>query len=93
MNDMASMWYKQHYQQKISPHLTVAQRQDVANRISQLTLQAPIWTDPDTNHVEAFPELAPYVNATLSGLYLCAILESIVKELGVIPDMGKYENG
>jgi len=80
MFDMASGFYKLHYKEAIAPYLTNDQKLEIANRISAMTLKTPIWTDRETNHIEAFPELAPYVNTTLSGLYLCAILAAIVDE-------------
>ena len=79
-NDMASGFYRLHYREAIAPHLTNDQKLAVANRISELTLKSPIWTDRDTNHIGAFPELAPYVNIALSGLYLCTIMAAIVDE-------------
>ena len=80
MEEMASMWYKMHYQQAISPSLTLDQKLSIANKIGQLTLREPIWADRDTDRKGEFPELAPFVNVPLSGLYLCAILDGIVGE-------------
>ena len=80
MFDMASGFYKLHYQEAISPHLTDGQKQAVANRISTMTLRAPIWLDRDTNHIDDFPELQPHVRAKLTGLYLCTIIAAIVDE-------------
>lgn len=78
--DMAPSFYKLHYKEAIAPYLTNDQKLAVANRISAMTLKAPIWTDKDANWLADFPELQPYVNTTLSGLYLCAIMEAIVNE-------------
>ena len=77
---MAEAMYKLHYQDEIGPKLTDDQRLVVANRISELTLKAPIWLDGATDWVDDFPELQPFVNAKLTGLYLCAIMAAIVDE-------------
>lgn len=82
MYSMATDFYKLHYNEAVAPHLTLDEKQGMAQRISKLTLQQPIWLDRDADWIEDFPELAPYVNTTLSGLYLCAILEAIVNEFG-----------
>ena len=78
--DMAQAMYKLHYQDEIRPNLTDDQKQTIANRISKMTLRAPIWQDRETNYVENFPELQPYVKAKLTGLYLCTIMACIVEE-------------
>lgn len=77
---MAEAMYKLHYQEEISPHLTNDQKQAIANRISELTLRAPIWLNRETNHLDHFPELQPYVKAKLTGLYLCTIMGCVVEE-------------
>ncbi len=77
---MASSFYKLHYQDEIAPNLTNDQKLTVANRISAMTLKAPIWQDRDTDHLDDFPELQPYINTKLSGLYLCTIMGAIVDE-------------
>jgi len=78
--------YRLHYKTAISPNLAVAQKQALAEKISALTLEVPIWADNETDWSSDFPELAPYVNVKLSGLYLCAILEAIVGELQAGPE-------
>ena len=80
---MATFWYGQHYREKMSPQFTKDQKLDIANRISQLTLRSAIWLDRNKDYRDQFPELDPYVSKSvpLSGLYLCAIMEEIVKEI------------
>ncbi len=78
---MASMFYGMHYRESISPHLTRAQKEGVAKRISELTLKPAVWPDNDKCYKEDFPEIAGYVNVALTGLYLCTILKEIVAEL------------
>lgn len=77
---MATGFYKLHYQEKISPYLTNDQKLTVANRISEMTLRAPIWQDRETNHLDDFPELQPHIKAKLTGLYLCTIMAAIIGE-------------
>jgi len=79
----AEAWYRLHYRQYIKPHLTRQQKIDIARRISDLTLRAPIWLDPEKDYRDQFPEIAPYVSkgVPLTGLYLVAILEEIVLEM------------
>ena len=83
---MAEAYYRLHYQTEISLHFTDDEKKVLAEKISGLTLRAPIWTDGETNHIGEFPELKPYVNAKLTGLYLCAILGAIVDEFRKIKE-------
>lgn len=79
--EQAQMYYMLHYREAISPYFTDKEKRDIAKRISDLTLQAPIWTDRETDFSAQFPELAGRVNVALSGLYLCSIMKAIVDEL------------
>lgn len=79
---MARFHYRAWYKEDIAPHLTLEQKKDIALRISKLTLERAIWMDYKTNHIKAFPELAPYSNTKkISGLQLVSVMECIVKEL------------
>ena len=79
---MSEYFYGLHYKEHIAPNLTQEQKQDIAKRISNLTLEKAIWFDRDTDYKAQFPEIAQYVTdgVPLSGLYLCAIMKEIVKE-------------
>lgn len=77
---IAQGFYKWHYQEAIAPYLTNDQKLAIANKISALTLKAPIWTDRETNYIADFPELQGLVNTTLSGMYLCTLMAAIVDE-------------
>ena len=82
LQEMARFEYSAWYENSVKKHLTLEQKKDVALRISKLTLERAIWLDRETNHIEAFPELAPYSNMkTISGLQLFSVMECIVKEL------------
>ncbi len=85
---LAQGFYTTHYKEAISPYLTFEQKQDIAKRISNLTLQSPIWQDKDANYIEQFPELKGKVNVSLSGLYLCAILQAIVDDISTQNKVG-----
>lgn len=80
MQSMATNFYRLHYTEVIAPRFALDEKQGIAQRISELTLRQPIWLDKDADWIGNFPELAPYVNTGVSGLYLCAILEAIVDE-------------
>jgi len=81
MESMATLFYKKHYHEKIAPNLTSQQKEDIAKRISNLTQVSPIWQDREKNWAEEFPELKPYINTVLSGLYLVAVMEGILEDL------------
>jgi len=78
--EMAEACYRLHYQSGISPYFNDDEKKALAEKISSLTLRAPIWVDRETDRIGEFPELKPYVGAKLTGLYLCAILGAIVDE-------------
>lgn len=78
--EISEAFYMQHYQEAIGPYLSGAKKREIADRISDLTLQAPIWHDRDSDWIDKFPELQGYVKTRLSGLYLCSILKAIVNE-------------
>jgi len=79
---MAQAHYRLWYKKDVSPHLTKEQKEDMAKRISELTLSSAIWLDRDTNYIEQFPELKPYSNTgKISGLQLCKVMECVVAEL------------
>jgi len=77
---MAQTCYAMHYKEKISPRLTKKQKHSIAKRISNLTLQNPIWQDRKTDYIDQFPEFEGLVNVQLSGLYLVTILREIFNE-------------
>lgn len=94
---MAEFWYRLHYKEHITQHLTPEQKEDIAERISNLTLQKAIWLDRDTDYKDQFPEIAPHVtkSVSLSGLYLVAIMKEILQELNpqTAENIGIYQKG
>lgn len=78
---MSKYCYEMHYHNVISQHLDDEAKKEVAERISQLSLTRPLWLDKDIDYVDQFPEIKPYINVSLSGLYLCAIMKAILEDL------------
>lgn len=83
MSGMAESMYRLHYREKMSDNLSSEDKQNVLKRISDLTLKNPVWLDPDKDHREDFPEIAPYVSKgiPLSGLYLVSIMKELFNEI------------
>ena len=81
MSFMVETFYKTHYAEVISEALTEDMKLDIANRISGLTLKDPIWLNREKDFSKDFPELKPFINIKLTGLYLCGIMAGIVNEL------------
>lgn len=79
--DMATFFYGQHYREKIAPNLSIEQKQAIVKRISDLTLYEPFQL-AGKDYADRFPELKPYINASLSGLYLVTIMEGMMNDLG-----------
>lgn len=80
-SDLAEELYLDHYTKKISPNLSYEQKHAIASKISELTLQAPIWLDRNKDYSDVFPELKPFINVRLSGLYLTTIMKGIINDL------------
>ena len=81
MSFVAETFYKTHYAEVISKALTEDVKLDIANRISGLTLKDPIWLNREKDFIKDFPELKPFINVKLTGLYLCGIMAGIIDEL------------
>jgi hypothetical protein len=81
MEGMAKFFYLQHYNDVISKGLTKKQKVGLVKRISDLTLERPIWTEHEADYRDQFPELKPLVNTKLSGLYLTTIFEGLFTDL------------
>ena len=78
--DMSTFFYELWYNESVKPNLSVFQKIDVANRISELTLKNPIWLQKSRNFIDLFPELKPYsTSGHISGLQLCVVMKQIVK--------------
>ena len=78
---MPMFFYQTWYFETVRQHLTTEQKEDIAKRISELTLKSPIHLDRETNYINDFPLLAPYsTNKQISGLQLCAVLTAIIRE-------------
>jgi len=84
---LAENYYKTHYLEHMSHHLSSEQKMTIAKRISDLTLRSPIWLDHNKDYRDQFPEVSPYVSdgVPLSGLYLVGILKGIIEERYRVP--------
>jgi len=84
MNDMngsmAEYFYRMHYHE-IKGNFTDEEKLSISKRISDLTLHGPIWLDRDTDYIDQFPELKPYVDCSLTGLYLVAIMKGVIEDI------------
>ena len=82
MYSIAQFWFEQWYWKDVSPNLTTEQKKNLGKKISNLTLQQPIWLDRERNFVDDFPELNPYSHSgNISGLQLVTVMECCLKEL------------
>ena len=78
---MAQFWYEQWYWKDVAPKLTAEQKQELMQKISQMTLREPIWEDRERNFIDNFPELKPCSNCgKISGLQLVTVMECCLKE-------------
>ncbi len=81
---MADYFYTEWYRSDVSPNMSKEQKTALAKKISELTLEAPIWQDRKTNYIDKFPELATYSHSgRISGMQLVSVMTEIVHELQV----------
>ena len=79
---MAQFWYESWYWKDVGPKLTVEQKHELMQKISQRTLKDPIWIDKERNFIDDFPELKPYSHSgQISGLQLVTVMECCLKDL------------
>lgn len=84
-HNMAAFFYEEWYREKISANLTDEAKMTLAKKISELTLEAPIWTDGETDWSSRFPELKPYsTSGKISGLQLVSVMGAILNEKGKV---------
>ena len=89
---MAEFFYKMWYDNDVKPHLSNDVKEDVAKRISELTLRSPIWIGKSKNYIDQFPELKPYSSSgSISGLQLCTVMGAIVNEMQELARAKKNE--
>lgn len=83
---MALDAYATWYRKDVSANLKREQKEAIMHKISDMTLEAPIWMDRETNFIEQFPDLKPYSHTgTISGLQLCSVMQAIFNELHNLP--------
>jgi hypothetical protein len=85
---MPMMFYADWYKKDVSPHLTREQKEKLMKKISDISLEKPIFEAGIDFDKKEFPELAPFCHTEkISGLQLYAVMTEIFNELN--PKMGK----
>lgn len=83
MEYMALSSYEDWYKKDVSPNLTIQQKKKLVKKISDISLEKPIYEAGLQFEKSEFPELAQYSHtAQFSGMQLYAIMAVIMQELG-----------
>jgi hypothetical protein len=72
--------YAKHYQEKIQNSLSPEAKLELAKKISNLTLEEPIWMT-NKDYSDMFPELKTYTTVPISGLYLYTMIDCLMKDI------------
>jgi hypothetical protein len=72
--------YTRHYQEKIQNSLSPEAKLELAKKISNLTLEEPIWMT-NKDYTDKFPELKRFTTVPISGLYLYTIIDCLMKDI------------
>jgi len=79
---MPMMFFASWYKTDVSPHLTKEQKQKLLMKISDISLEKPIFEAGIKFKKSEFPELAPYAHTEeISGLQLYAVMTELFHEL------------
>lgn len=79
---MPMMFYASWYRNDVKPHLTMEQKKKLLKKISDVSLEKPIYETGVEFDKKDFPELAPYMHTEkLSGLQLYAVMTELFHEL------------
>jgi len=85
---MPMMFYASWYKTDVAPNLTKEQKEKLLKKISDVSLQRPIFEAGVEFGKKEFPELAPYTHTEkISGLQLYAVMTELFGELH--PEMSK----
>ena len=75
------MFYADWYKKDVAPHLTKKQKEKLLKKISDISLERPLWVAGVDFEKKDFPELAPFMHTEkLSGLQLYAVMTEIFEE-------------
>lgn len=86
--EIPMMLYATWYKKDVSPNLTKAQKEKLIKKISEKSLEKPIFIAGVDYNKKEFPELAPYSHTDkISGLQLYAVMMELFEELN--PAMSK----
>jgi hypothetical protein len=82
MEAIPMMFYAQWYNEDVKKHLTKEQKEKLMRKISDISLEKPIFMAGIDFDKKDFPELAPYSHTEkISGLQLYAVMTEIFNEL------------
>jgi hypothetical protein len=79
---MPMMFYASWYKTDVAPNLTKEQKEKLLKKISDISLEKPIYDVGVKFDKKEFPELAPYSHTEkISGLQLYAVMTELFAEL------------
>jgi len=82
LESIPMMFYADWFKKEVSPHLTKEQKQKLLMKISDISLEKPIFEAGIKFKKSEFPELAPYAHTEeISGLQLYAVMTELFAEL------------
>jgi hypothetical protein len=82
MESLPMMFYASWYIEDVAPHLSKKQKEKLLRKISDISLEKPIYIAGVEFPKKEFPELAPYAHTEkISGLQLYAVMTEIFNEL------------
>lgn len=92
---MSAFFYELWYKKEVGPKLGGETKGKIAKRISDLSLERPLWCPNIRVKKSKFPELAPFSKSEeFTGIQLCVVLTEIVKEsCAEIPPMSELGQG
>ncbi len=82
MEAIPMMFYASWYKENVSPNLTFEQKKKLLKKISDISLERPIFMAGIDFNKKEFPELKPFAHTEkISGLQLYAVMTEIFEEL------------
>jgi hypothetical protein len=82
LESIPMMFYADWYKKDVSPNLTLEQKTKLLKKISDISLEKPIFEPNLYFDKKEFPELAPFAHTEkISGLQLYAVMTEIFHEI------------
>lgn len=79
--EISMMFFAEWYKKDVAPKLTKKQKEKLLKKISDISLQRPIFMAGVEFDTKEFPELAPYAHTDkISGLQLYAVMTELFEE-------------